>query len=281
MRVCRICFFIGWFVLVSIGTGLDARSVELEKIAQSCTPGVKEAFEAILAMPEGYALAESVQAEGDFSVQLSRGSIGFEACWNPRSRAIVLNGSHQRSRGSLIRSILFELHNARSNEELLELQRQAAQGELSKESFVEAVETIEYGNVLETSRMLEEGIAMNIFPRDADYPIEMGFREHYMLQQLTGHSQQIARSYDALCPFRDLKRPFRGLLGDISRLDGFQRGELLQLVEIAADLASSNRNRIYWGTRQLRLIWSRMGPHDWRLPWMQRLSLTPDRCRRS
>lgn len=129
---------------------------------------------------------------------ISLGKESSNAFWSVEKRMIALNASKEWEEGEMIYSILFELHNAKASEALISLDKQAANQQITKSQYVESVERVEYQNVLETARLLEEGVDLGYFPKETYIPAYPDFPEHFRLQVEYGHSAFIAAKYDAL-----------------------------------------------------------------------------------
>ena len=150
-----------------------------------------------------YRLEETKQllslAEKDGAIHLRTASFGFEAsnaAWMASERTIYLNFSKPRSPGSLIASIVFELHNALSSREFTYYDHLAKNRQLSRQKYIEAVERLEYANAHKTAHILYKGVRKGIFPADAFWCIAPTFEEHYQVQIEAGHSGQIGCIYD-------------------------------------------------------------------------------------
>ncbi len=156
-------------------------------------------IQTLLSLPETHPLIHSVQKEGFLTLKtLPLGSQTSNAYWEGGTRTIVLNASKRRTEGSLLRSILFEMHNASKNQEFLYYDHLATQGLISKKAYVETIERIEHLNALNTCDLIEKGIQKGVFPFDSRWPIPRHFAEHFKQQQQTGHSAHIAAVYDQL-----------------------------------------------------------------------------------
>jgi hypothetical protein len=134
---------------------------------------VKTAVDTILQLPEGRVLYEHVQPVS--IVANNRSASGFGALWDGGRRMITINNPESRSLGSLIRSILMELHNASTNEEFRRLARQASRRQISRWQYVEGVERMEHRNALKTIDLLDKGRACGLFPQDARWYMPASF----------------------------------------------------------------------------------------------------------
>lgn len=195
--------------------------------------------QAILRLPEARELLQEVCAQGRVRIELQYNRQGFEALWNQEQRMIVLNTAQCRGMGSRIRCLLFELHNARAASQFTHTDHLALSGRVSKTSYVEAIERIEHTNVLQTAQLLNKGTARGLFPSDAHWDIMHDFTDHYKMQQLTGHSQQIAQTYNMLC--NDGRRsPFRGTISQLGQLSAKDKEVLTQYLWTKASLTQGN-----------------------------------------
>ena len=150
-----------------------------------------------------YRLEETKQlltmAEKDGDIHIRTASFGFEAsnaAWMASERTIYLNFSKPRSPGSLIASIVFELHNALSSREFAYYDHLAMNRQISRQKYIEAVERLEYANARKTAYILYKGVRKGIFPADAFWCIAPTFEEHYQVQIEAGHSSLIGYIYD-------------------------------------------------------------------------------------
>ncbi|CDR33659.1 hypothetical protein [Criblamydia sequanensis] len=115
----------------------------------------------ILKLPEARNLIKDIQKDGPFKVLVnnhSKLSNQFGAYWDPATRTIVVSLNSNQSEGGIIRSILFELHNALINDKLEHAYDLASKRQIDKESFVEAIERMEYLNSLGASKR-KDGIS--------------------------------------------------------------------------------------------------------------------------
>lgn len=195
----KILLFISFSFLLQ----LDAT----ENLLQYYSSELQKVVKAVEKLPAARDLIERVQSEGGVSVAVSRrNNLNFSAYWESQSRQITLNLSYQRSFGTLIRSLLFELHNAASNSQFEELYRRAMSGTISREQYILGMERIEYSNCLKTSELLRQGIKLGIFPAGVDWYIPSSFQRHYEIQCSGGHAQYHGRNYDRMSPRRGTLR---------------------------------------------------------------------------
>lgn len=144
-------------------------------------------------------LLKRVEAQGAVSIKTTTfGANASNAAWFPEERTIYLNVSKSRTQGSMICSIVFELHNALSDNQFTKCDQLARTGKINKAQYIEAIERIEYNNALQASRMLENGVRKGVFPSDSLWPIASTFEEHFRIQKMAGHSSVIGQLYDDL-----------------------------------------------------------------------------------
>lgn len=178
--------------------------------------------------PEVRQLVKRALADGSIKVEVAnRHNTGFGALWDCTDRLISVNGQQTHSKGALICSIIFELHNAATNTQLKALAKLAIRGQISKDQYVEGVERIEHYNALSTVSILNKGIQMGIFPQNCRWDIRPNFDEHYQIQQLTNHSQWIARNYDSLTKSKSPTQ-FRGTIPNLNRLSQSEKNDMLR-----------------------------------------------------
>jgi hypothetical protein len=127
------------------------------------------------------------------------------AAYEVLSRCILLNDvriksfPEERSQAEIVISLVFELTNALGQTAIRSLVKHVAKW--TKDEFVEKWEAIEHANALKASRYVEALIRDKKLPnRNPFRAISPQFSEHYLYQQLTGHSQAIAHQYDLLRP---------------------------------------------------------------------------------
>ncbi len=137
-------------------------------------------------LPEVKSLILKIQKEGSIRILCKRNlsvCLRFGACWDPKRRVILVNFSPKKSRGELISSILFELHNAAINSQILHYDDLASKKMIKKENYVRAIEYLEYQNSLKASKMVEKGIRLGVFPDSARLLTYNNFEEHYRIQK--------------------------------------------------------------------------------------------------
>lgn len=224
---------------------LTAESTPLETVTltpqgkfSSFPASLYKAAAAIESLPEAEKLIDAVQKDGPIGIeaQYFRES-DFEAIWDSENRIIYVNLSKNETLGKEISSILFELHNARTNQKLLRLFQEARTGLIDIDSFVESVERLEHQNALSTSKMIEEGIARAIFPEEARWDLFTSFDDHYKIQQLYGHSQWIAERFDSLCPCHR-RKAYRGTVRGLDRMSPLEKNKIIRLLLLKNQMRS-------------------------------------------
>jgi len=160
---------------------------------------INDALKTLHKLPEVKALFQRVEKEGVIHVTQNHSiTAQFGAFWEGYSRNILVNIGPKSTPGTILCSILFELHNAATDRDFAKLAFQASSGKLTKQEYVEKVERLEHSNAIKTVRLLEKGIREGYFPKTARWPIFENFEDHFRLQKQTGHSQWIANRYDEI-----------------------------------------------------------------------------------
>lgn len=168
-----------------------------------CSPQLQKHLHAILKIPEAKKLVEGIQSEGPIQIVAERTKLSrqFGAFWDPDRRLIVIDTSSNQSDGSIIGSILFELHNASVNAKINQLNQLASNGGTNKSDYIRSMEYLEYVNSLNASKISAKGIQMGIFPRDAYLSTYSSFSEHFKAQRESGHSDAFAHNFDVCKKF--------------------------------------------------------------------------------
>jgi hypothetical protein len=210
----------------------DSLSLHAIHISQN-SPHVKQAFHLIQNLPEARQLIQSIEKEGSVKIEiLNLPQESFDAFWDGGRRTIRVNAGKNEKLGVLICSILFELHNASTNQQLKKMTTLAANGMISKDQYVESIERMEHENAIKTCALLNKGISINLFPPEAYWPILPDFEDHYKIQQIHGHSAWIAAQYDSISPRRN------AYMGTIPpNLTRQQKKDLLQHLRMKNQLA--------------------------------------------
>lgn len=177
--------------------GLSLFSVQVMAAFTSTPTSLKSAVNTIEQFEESKAFLDECLSYGPIDLKFTAmGVNNSKACWVGHERRIMINSSKSWSEGQKISSILFELNNSLTHEKFVALNKQAVFGEISKSFYVETIERLEYENVLNTRKLLENGVNAGFFPKDALFPIAPNFKEHFRVQLATGHSDAIAAQYD-------------------------------------------------------------------------------------
>lgn len=162
---------------------------------------LKSCMNKILQLQEAKELIAKIQKEGPFSIAINnqhRLTQKFGAFWDPCKRVIIVRCTSHSDEGSLIGSIIFEMHNALANSKLLHYDYLAASGNIRRHDYIKAIEYIEYLNSKNASFMTLKGIKSGLFPKSAFLRTYKTFKEHYSVQIKAGHSNQISKNYDDL-----------------------------------------------------------------------------------
>lgn len=111
------------------------------------------------------------------------------------SNTIALSSQLQdRSIDQIVPYLVFELNNARKSSQFKEIDEKCEDAGI--EETVRRVEQCEYDSALETNRLIQKWIAENKLPETTAFcRVFPNFRDHYLFQQISGHSQQIADRY--------------------------------------------------------------------------------------
>lgn len=164
-----------------------------------CVPELTQTLQAVYQLPEGKSLIHRVEAEGNFTIEAEKtGAFSSNAAWFPDERVISINLSKKRTKGSLICSLIFELHNAINQKQFNYFDRLAMQQQISKNKYIEAIERLEYVSAKNMVRMIQQGVEAKLFPSDTYWPIAPNFEEHFKVQIQAGHSRAIGSMYDSL-----------------------------------------------------------------------------------
>lgn len=196
----------------------------------------------LLELPEARALLAQVSQEGSVGIVMQNDPNGqFDALWDGDSRLIKVNSHQHPNEGSWICSILFELHNAKTNKHMLDLFHSAEKNQVSKEVWVEQMERMEHANALNACRLLEKGIAQGIYPPEARWTIFYTFDDYYKLQQISGHSQWLANYYDQSNPYSK-RLPFQGTISGLGHMTAEDKKDLQDYLVIKNNLYGSSRS---------------------------------------
>lgn len=199
---------------------------------------ISEAVAAIKTSSESAALYRAVKSEGEVEVVISdKEGNDFDALWDGGMRTIFINPRKVQSQARLISSIIFELHNAKSNQELIALVDKAEKGKMSKEEYVRQVEELEYRNITHAANVIESGVKKGFFPSESMLSAFNTFSDHYKLQQLYGHSQWLAEQYNHLNP-PAAQEPYSGTLKASKNLSPQDKFELVRYLVMKNGLES-------------------------------------------
>ncbi len=93
--------------------------------------------------------------------------------------------------------VLFELCNASVKDEVDTILRQAPLQDT--DAFVEQIERLEYSSAQKTHALVSKWILQQKCPHETPYGnVHNNFKDHYLLQQLVGHSESIAVRYSGI-----------------------------------------------------------------------------------
>lgn len=190
-----IIFYISFIFLVSFQTGY----ANISNQSIPCAPELQRCLSKIQQLPEARNLIATIQKEGQIRIIINNDPYltkDFGAFWDMNNRVITVNYSKNIPEGSLIGSIIFEMHNALVNSKMIKLDNLAAAGKIDRDTYVEEFERLEYKNSKNASKLAFIGIQRGIFPLDAYMHTYPDFEEHFLIQKLAGHSEFIARNYD-------------------------------------------------------------------------------------
>jgi hypothetical protein len=165
----------------------------------SHSPELASPVKKLYQLEETRQLINQVEATGPLTIKaapLGRGAT--TAAWYPDQRLICINVSEKRSEASLLRSLVFELHNALNQKQFDYYDQLAMQHKISKSQYVESVERLEYQSALQTDKLLKIGAKKGVFPKGSHWPVAPTFAEQFQIQQEAGHSQFIGELYESL-----------------------------------------------------------------------------------
>ncbi len=205
------------FNLSNISAVRPCRSCSREHTLHTKHANVDAVIKILRRLPESNEVIEQALRQGSISVEVSKGRMPFKAMWLNGPRKIVLERGASRQPGSLLSHLLFELMNALSEDQFLELCDLALDGQIDCDSYVEAVERIEYRNMIRADAIIEKGLSLGIFPPAPKWEIIDDFATHYKIQQLAGHSPLIAREYQEMRGRRHFS-PYRGTVQNLKQM---------------------------------------------------------------
>lgn len=200
-------------------------------------PRAQAALQKIQQIPEVRTLIIEAEKRGPIVVRVETlPHDKFEAFWDSSNRIVRINEPFNKVEGVFIGSLLFELHNAATDQQLKHFFTLAREGRITKEKYVESIERIEHQNALNTSTLLEKGIRLGLFNQDARWPVYRDFDDHYKVQQLQHHSAWIANNYDRMRNQRSAE--YQGTIAGLNTLSPEDRSALLAYLHIKNDLES-------------------------------------------
>lgn len=232
-----LSIFLVLLTFIGIVTQVEANQRNMfNQVPQSLSSVVAK----LLELPEARALLAQVSQEGSVGIVMQNDPSGqFDALWDGDARLIKVNPYRHPKEGSWICSILFELHNAKTNRHMLNLFHSAEKNQLSKEMWVEQMERMEHANALNACRLLEKGIAQGIYPPEARWTIFFTFDDYYKLQQISGHSQWLANYYDQT-NYQSQRLPFQGTIPGLGHMTAQDKKDLQDYLVIKNNLEDSN-----------------------------------------
>lgn len=201
---------------------------------------------------EARELIAKAQQRGPIRVQANHNlSRDFHAYWEGSGRVICVTMSKQVNEGSLISSIIFELHNAVTDARLEQLTHMAMDGKISKDRYVELIERMEHENAVNAVALLKKGIQRGVFPQSAGLEVIKDFEDHYKTQQLAGHSQWIAAQYDQYNP-RSSHIAFAGTIPDLHRISDQDKQKMLYYYSLKVDLLNPDQETSQQAKQQVQ-----------------------------
>lgn len=191
---------------------VSRRSIALSHY--TCPPAIGPLLRQIASFPQGIDLLDQVARQGRVRIVYGEGG-----SWNPEERSLTL----QRPNGdqvALLQTLIFELHNALREVEIHPIWKKAERGEVDKELFVRSIEAWEHENLLRAERLVRQGIEAGQLPKELSIDPFEDFETHYMLQQISGHSQRYAEAYDQI-----VQRPVASYCGTLPTLPHYSPSE--------------------------------------------------------
>jgi len=204
---------------------------------------LEAAVEVLNRDPELSQLIGQVLQEG--SIDLQTEEMEVEACWRGgNDRVIVLNqksmGDSIEAVASQVANMVFELLNASSESCFHQLRQKATQGLINKEEYVVQIEKLEHATSLKTTTIVRRLIAEGkIAPIKVTSNYPKDFDLYFQVQQMNGHSQAIAKTYDLLCS-GDCQ-PFRGTLAsEFTQLSQKEKNPMLALLSLRRTMSEGS-----------------------------------------
>ena len=164
-----------------------------------CVKELQHILATIQKVPQARTLISNVLKEGPIRITINTHlPKEFGAYWEGNQRIIVVNYNNPES--ELIDSIIFELHNALANTQLNHFDYLASSGQMTRNQYIESIERLEYSNAHLSKKIMERGVQMGVFPKNARLQLCATFEEHFRIQKKYGHSEWIGKNYDDLVP---------------------------------------------------------------------------------
>ncbi len=165
-----------------------------------CCSEIRDTLDQIQQLEEVNDLIQEILKEGPLSIKINhpQAKKQFDGCWSGDNRTIYVTHSKNTPRGLLLSTLLFELHNAKRNYDLQNLDREAQNRKIKKKNYVRAVEQLEFENVHDTTKLINKGKRLGVFPKNCYWNYPDDFEEHLQIQKSSGHSKWIADGYDQM-----------------------------------------------------------------------------------
>lgn len=206
------------------------------------SPELTPTIECICKLPEAVKVIERANAAGMLSVRIScEETASFLGMWFGKTRTIYIHAKNNTLAGS-IQTLIFELHNAIADPQFAQLWKQAREGTIDKDSFIEKAERIEFNNLKLAQALLEKGISRKVFPKECRLKFIPNFELYYYYQQLTGHSDWFSTQYDRCCP-PHMRTPFKGTCRDLTKLSHEDREDLIRYFNLCDKLCCEDCKR--------------------------------------
>lgn len=216
------------------------RAYSIESSLEARHPNVRAVILQLKRMPESNEVIRQALGMGSITVEMSSKGMPFNAMWENYERRIVVDKRASKDQGSLLCHLLFELTNAVAEPRYQELCELAIDGLIDCDSYVEAVERIEYENMVRTVAIIEKGISSGIFPSTAGWEVIHDFDIHYKIQQLAGHSLLIAKEYQEITG----RKRFSSYQGTVKNLKRMSHSEKMSLIEYLSSQYFHSKRKI-------------------------------------
>lgn len=225
---------------------------------QNIPKQLKTTVTKLLELPEARELLAQVNQEGPVSVVMQNDPSGqFDAFWDGNQRRILVNPHRHQTEGSWICSILFELHNASTNQYMRVLFESAKSNRISKDEWVKQMEKMEHTNALKTCALLDKGISQGIYPANSHWNIFYTFDDHYKLQQVTGHSDWLVNKYESIAPHNKFQE-YRGTVPGLKLMSAEDKEDLLNYLSVKNQLESPVNYNVVTGKNWLKKEFARL-----------------------